>query len=86
VSKLGGAPSLAHAAEADAVGEGRSESVEDDAEQVLREVGPRTAVAPGSFLGRWHDEYGIIAAARGDRSKEILQSNQPQIKYSAVAE
>ena len=31
---------LAHAAEADAVAKGRSESVEDDAEQVVREFGP----------------------------------------------
>jgi hypothetical protein len=55
MSKLGGAPCLAHAAEADAVAEGRSEPVQDDAEQVVRKFGPWTAVPPRSFLGRWHD-------------------------------
>ena len=55
VSNLGSAPCLAHAAEADAVTEGRSESVEDDVEQVIREFGPWTAVVPRSFLGRRHD-------------------------------
>jgi hypothetical protein len=36
MSELGGAPCLAHAAEADAVAQGWRESVEDDAKQVVR--------------------------------------------------
>jgi hypothetical protein len=49
MSKLGAAPSLAHATEADSIDEGWTESVEDDADQVVRKFGPWTAVAARSF-------------------------------------
>jgi hypothetical protein len=54
MSKLGAAPSLAHATEADSIDEGWTESVEDDAEQVVRKFGPWTAVAARSFRERCH--------------------------------
>ena len=71
MSKLSGAPCLAHATEADAVAEGRSEPVEDDVEQVVREFGPRRAVALRSFLGRWHDDDRRRAGKAPDLVKHL---------------
>ena len=72
MNKLGGAPCLAHAAEADAIAEGRSQSVEDDAEQVVWKFGPWTVVPPRLFLGRWHDmsTAGIMRLPRRETKRD----------------